>query len=77
MKARFAISKTKDPLKGRFNDVQVMTSQVVTVADTVYVDLRINVFGSPYVRVRMDIEAAEEIAHDMLAAATRARDTGQ
>ena len=69
MKAGIAISNTRDPLRDP-------CAEVVSIGTTPnveqMVDLVIQRSGGPYIRVRMDVEGARAVGHDLLQAADRA-----
>lgn len=76
MKCLIAISNTRDPLNGRFTYCRKVHSAAVTVgtaqAQEARVDLVIQRETGPYIRVRMDLEAAQEISRDLQACIQRA-----
>lgn len=76
MKADTAISNVKDPLHGRFVPNYKTYSSLVKIGTAVNTEHRVDFViqrnGGPYIRVRMDVEGAHEIASDMKRAADRA-----
>lgn len=68
MYAKLAMSNVRDPLNGKFTNCKVVRSRAIKGGAVPQVDLVIQRDGGPYIRLRMDTEASEEIAKDMMRA---------